>query len=580
MSKIIGIDLGTTFSAVGFVRDGKPTILPNPLNSRERIVPSVVGFSPDGKLLVGTAARNQQVLYPENTVRSIKRKMGTSDTVTLNEREYTPVEISAFILREMKRIAEANLGESVTRAVITVPAYFSDAARQATKDAGEIAGFTVERIINEPTAAALAYGLDRAGDEEMIAVYDLGGGTFDVSIIELNAGVIEVRASHGDVHLGGDDFDELLATYLANRFEEEHGVDPRQDHRAQARLLRAAEQAKIELSSQPFAQVREEFLIEQDGKPLHLEMEVSRQEFEGMIREWIERTLTAFDQSLEDAHVDAADLDRILFVGGSTRIPLVWEMVAEHTGKEPLVAINPDEAVALGAGVQAAIIAGEPLEAILVDVTPHSLGIEVAELSFMGDITGDHFAPLIHRNVTIPATYAKQFSALYPDQDTIRVKVYQGEDPVASNNSLLGEFMFDELEAVRPDEPPTITVKFDLDLNGILNVTAVDRASGNERRITVTTEHRRMNLAEKTSAAEHIALLGTAESENAGQSVLTTDLAALLFRAHQVLESQQQGAAHVRKVLNQLEERVKEGRMDGVDRLSEELLEALYDLDE
>ena len=280
MNPIIGIDLGTTFSAVGYVRKGAPNILPN---GAERIVPSVVGFTPAGSLVVGSPARNQYVLYSENTVRSIKRKMGSDEKVTLNGRAYTPTEISAIILREMKRIAEANLKTAVGRAVITVPAYFSDAARQATKEAGEIAGFTVERIINEPTAAALAYGLDRGDEHQMVAVYDLGGGTFDVSIIELNQGVIEVRASHGDTHLGGDDFDELLMGWLADQFQEEHGLDPRSDRKALARLTRAAEQSKIALSTQPFVRVREEYLMEKGRKPLHLDVEVSRREFEGLI---------------------------------------------------------------------------------------------------------------------------------------------------------------------------------------------------------------------------------------------------------------------------------------------------------
>ena len=377
-SRIIGIDLGTTFSVVGYVQEGKPVILPN---GTERLVPSVVGFTPASALVVGTPARNQYVLYPENTVRSIKRKMGTDETVTLNGRAYTPAEVSAIILKEMKRIAELNLGEAVSRAVITVPAYFSDAARLATKEAGELAGFTVERIINEPTAAALAYGLDRADEQQVVAVYDLGGGTFDVSIIELNQGVIEVRASHGDTHLGGDDFDARLMDWLAERFMAEYGAeaDPRANRKALARLTRAAETAKITLSAQPFATVREEYLLEQNGQALHLEDEVSRHDFEGLIHDLLEGTLTAFDQALEDAGLKASDLDKLLFVGGSTRIPLVWEMVAAHTGLEPMVEVNPDEAVALGAGVQAAIIAGEPLEAVLVDVTPHSLGIEVAE---------------------------------------------------------------------------------------------------------------------------------------------------------------------------------------------------------
>ncbi len=570
MSKIIGIDLGTTFSAVGFVREGKSVILPS---GHERIVPSVVGFSPEGKLLVGTPARNQYVLYPENTVRSIKRKMGANETVTLNGRDYTPPEISAIILREMKRIAEANLGEEITRAVITVPAYFSDAARQATKDAGEIAGFTVERIINEPTAAALAYGLDRVQERQMVAVYDLGGGTFDVSVIELNSGVIEVRASHGNTRLGGDDFDERLMNHLASVFEKEHGVDPRQDRKGVARLTRAAEEAKIELSAKPFTRVREEYLLEKDGKALHLDVEVSRHEFEEMIRDLLEGTLDAFDESLSDAGLQAADLDRVLFVGGSTRIPLVWEMVTAHTGHEPLVAVNPDEAVALGAGVQAAIIAGEPLEAILVDVTPHSLGIEVVTWRF-GQMIPDRFAPIIHRNTTIPTSHAEMFSAVYPDQTAIQVKVYQGEEPVASRNTLLGEFLFDNLKPETPGHPPTIMVQFDLDLNGILSVTAVDRGTKREDGITVTAEHRRMNVSEKAAAAEHIAGLAMATQP------APEELTALLTRARQLLASRHQGLEDLEDLVGEIEESIQAGNSEEQQDLADELLDVLYDLEE
>jgi molecular chaperone DnaK len=578
MSKIIGIDLGTTYSAVGYVQQGKATILPN---GHERIVPSVVGFSPQGRLMVGTPARNQYVLYPENTARSIKRKMGTDETVTLNVRAYTPAEVSAIILREMKRIAEANLGEEVNRAVITVPAYFSDAARRATKDAGEIAGFTVERIINEPTAGALAYGLDRVEGREMVAVYDLGSGTFDVSIVELDSGVIEVRASHGNVHLGGDDFDERLMNLLADRFMAEHGIDPRQDRKALARLIRAAEQAKIELSAQPFARVREEYLVEKHGQPLHLETEVSRVEFEDLIRDLLDQTIEAFEQSLKDAGISASDLDHVLFVGGSTRIPLVWEMVANYAGIAPLVAVNPDEAVALGAGIQAAIIAGEPLDAILVDVTPHSLGIEVAEV-FFDRVLPDHYAPIIHRNSAIPASHAQQFSAVYPGQDKVRLKIYQGENDIASRNTLLGEFLFEGLETEDPDDPdevPSVTVRFDLDLNGILEVTAVDRGSGKKQGITVKAEHRRMNAAEKAASAEHVADL-TSAPELLPPAV-PQELADLLARARQVLDKGASGADELRDLVAEIDEAIALGLAEeDVPDMTDRLLDALYEVDE
>ncbi len=488
-------------------------------------------------------------------------------------RSYTPVEVSAIILREMKRIAETDLGEEVSRAAITVPAYFADPARQATKDAGEIAGFTVERIINEPTAAALAYGLERLHDREMVAVYDLGGGTFDVSIIELNAGIIEVRASHGNTELGGDDFDESLMNYLADEFQKAQGVDPRRDRRAQARLMRAAEKAKIELSSSPFARVREEYLLEEDGKPLHLDLEVSRPVFEDMIRCLLDDTLTAFDQSLADAGLSARDLDRVLFVGGSTRIPLVWEMVADHTGLEPQVEVNPEEAVALGAGAQGAIIAGEPLEAILVDVTAHSLGIEVADLRF-GEVIPGRYSPIIPRNTTIPTSRAEQFHAIYPGQTAVQVKVYQGEDPEVAHNALLGDFLFEGLEPDVAGMPPSVTVQFDLDLNGILHVEAVDRGSRKTEGITVRAEHRQLNAADKAAAAQHIAGLHVTPQP------MPRDLAALLARAHRVLDTRREGVEALQGAVARAEEAVAEGRAREQPQLADELLDALYELEE
>jgi molecular chaperone DnaK len=570
MSKIVGIDLGTTFSAVGIVQKGVPVILPN---GAERIIPSVVGFTPAGALVVGTPARNQYVLYPERTVRSIKRRMGTDVPVTLNGRGYTPAEISAIILREMKRIAEANLGEPVDRAVITVPAYFSDAARQATKDAGEIAGFNVERIINEPTAAALAYGLDRTDERQIIAVYDLGGGTFDVSIIELNQGVIEVRASHGDTHLGGDDFDVRLVDFLAGPFIEEHDLDPRDDRKAMARLLRAAEQAKIALSTQPFARVREEYLLEKDRRPLHLDMEVARAEFEDLIRDLLAGTLAAFDQALADAALQKGDLDKVLFVGGSTRIPLVWELIANHVGLEPMVEINPDEAVALGAGVQAALIAGEPLEAILVDVTPHSLGIEVARWEF-GRLVPDHYGVIVQRNTTLPARRAQVFSAIHPDQTAIEVKVYQGESPTASQNTLLGEFLFEELQADIPGEPPHITVEFDLDLNGILHVSAADRGSGQVKQTTLRAAHARLNPSAKEASARYVSdLWEAAQSAEAEGDPL-------LARARRLVDREIEETSALADLVARLEAAQNTGDPAEADRLREELVDLLYDLDD
>ncbi len=573
MSTIVGIDLGTTNSAVSVILNGKPVLL---TRGGERIFPSVVGLTPDGQLTVGTAARNQYVLYPERTVRSIKRRMGAEEKVPLGDQEYSPSEISAMILREMKRVAEAALGEEVTRAVITVPAYFSDAARQATREAGEIAGFQVERILNEPTAAALAYGLDRTGEDQIIAVYDLGGGTFDVSIVQMNQGVMEVLASHGDTQLGGDDFDELLMEYLAERFEQEHHVDPRSDIRARARLLRAAEQAKITLSSQPFARIREEYLLEVEGRPLHFDLEIERGEFEDLIGDRIQDTLKAFDQALADAGLKKLDLDHVLFVGGSTRIPLVWNLVRVHTSREPLLEINPDEAVALGAGIQGGIIAGEPLDAILVDVTPHSLGIEVAELQY-GQIVPDRYGVIIHRNTVLPTSQAQVFSALYPDQVAIEVKVYQGESAIASQNKLLGEFKFEGLQPEHPGEPPRVTVEFDLDVNGILNVSASDRGSATVRQTTLRAAHTRLSPGETTASTARLAAL---EAGPVTAPVPEIEDDPLVARARRLLSERKGELPELAAVVMALDAANREGDEAGAEALHEQLLDLLYDLEE
>jgi len=576
VSRIVGIDLGTTFSAVSLVQDGQPGILPK---GTERIIPSIVGCTPEGVLLVGTPARNQALLHPENTVRSIKRKMGTAETVLLNGRACSPAEVSALILKEMKRIAEAALGEPVERAVITVPAFFSDAARQATQEAGELAGFTVERIINEPTAASLAYGLDRVEDNELVAVYDLGGGTFDVSIIELNQGVIEVRASHGDTHLGGDDFDDLLTRLLVDHLVATHGPggDPTGDAKAMARLGRVAETLKLALSAQPFARAREEYLLERDGKPLHLDLEVSRAEFEALIHPLLERSLDCFDQALADAGLKASDLDRILLVGGSTRIPRVWELLASHTGLEPMAELNPDEAVALGAGVQAAIIAGEPIEAVLVDLTPHSVGIEVVEWSY-GSMVPDCFESLIHRNTALPTSRAKVFSALHPGQTEIQVNIYQGENPVASDNTLLGEFSFKGLKPEKPGLPPVITVEFDMDLNGILRVSATDRGSRKVAQTTVRAAHARLSPSDKALAATFLEGLWNRDEEDlATLTAPREDDDPVLAKARAALVAHPEASVALVPLLRALDELPVDGE-EAQERL-EQVLEILYDLE-
>ena len=501
MASIIGIDLGTTFSLVAVVERERPRIV---ADQGERLIPSVVGFSPKAELLVGTPAENQLVIAPENTVRSIKRKMGSGEKVTLAGRAYEPQEISAFILRKLKQIAERELGHPVEQAVITVPAYFTDAARQATKDAGEIAGLAVARIINEPTAAALAYGLQRDEDQK-IAVYDLGGGTFDVSIVELSQGVIEVRASHGNTRLGGDDFDALIVDQVADQFQAEHGIDLRQDRRALARLGRAAEQAKRRLSDLPYTRITEEYIAEKDaGHPLHLDLEFSRQQFEEMIRPLVRSTLEAVDRALKDADLHARDLHKVLLVGGSTRIPLVRRLLGEHLGQEPHSEVHPDEAVALGAAIQAAIIAGEPIEAVLVDVAPHSLGIETASV-ILGHLLTDRYQPLIPRNTTIPCTKADSFYTLTPDQDSALIRVYQGEESVASRNVLLGEFMFEGISEAPPGENREVIVRFDYDINGLVQVSAVDRRTNRSEGIKITTTRQRLSEADKVQSREKLA---------------------------------------------------------------------------
>ncbi|MFQ6014288.1 MAG: Hsp70 family protein [Anaerolineae bacterium] len=566
----IGIDLGTTFSAVSVVREGRPTILPN---KQERIMPSVVGLSPQDEWLVGTPALNQWVLAPEATVRSIKRDMGTDRTVTLGKHAFTPQEISAFILRELKRVAEVNLDHPVQRAVITVPAYFPDAARQATKDAGRIAGLEVMRIINEPTAAALAYGLDREGDQ-VVLVYDLGGGTFDVSLVELVSGVVEVRASHGNTRLGGDDFDALLADHLRQAFEKQHGVDLRKDRRAMARLTRAAEKAKIELSSRPFAWVREEYLAEKQGKPLHLEVEVSRHEFEKMIDNLIGSTRTSIQQALTDAKMTIKDLDKVLLVGGSTYIPAVWELVADATGLDPRQEVHPSEAVALGAGIQAAIIAGQPIEAILVDVTPYSLGIEVAEWTWRGFVD-DRYSVIIHRNTTIPVTKEEIYSTVYPDQDTVHLKVYQGERPIASKNTLLGDFTFTDLKPERKGVHARVTVQFSIDVNGILHVKATDRGSGQEAGITVAASRERLTQEQISQAQKRLA-------ETTPTLVLDEGGQAIVDRARKLLQSgelEPKDAEDLIEALAMIDEARRLGDEAELDDWIDELTDLLYELE-
>lgn len=480
MGKAVGIDLGTTNSVVAAIDNGQPWVIPD--EDGEEILPSCVGLGADGKLLVGQEALRQYAAAPERTVKSIKRLMGTEQKTRLGERDYLPQEISAIILRSLKQRAEAALGEEVTQAVITVPAFFTDAQRQATKEAGDIAGLEVLQILNEPTAAALTYDF-RTDATERVLVYDLGGGTFDVSVVEITGDVTEVLASHGNNRLGGDDFDRRLQLHLANLFRQTHNVVVPEDASIQARLLRAAEQAKFDLSEHGFTTVREPFLVSQGKTPLHLEAELSRQTFEELIEPLLQETLDAIDRALEDAQLKPKDLDRVILVGGSTRIPLVQRLVSEHLAQDPIDGIQPDLCVGLGAAIQAAVLSGEDVEAILVDVIPHSLGIAAAVDTPMGPMPG-FFSVIIPRNSVIPVSRSEVYHTMVDEQEIVNVEVFQGENPVARENVPLGDFRIEGLPP-KPAGEVAIEVHFDFDHNGLLTVTATEKGEGQQKTLVV-----------------------------------------------------------------------------------------------
>ncbi|MGB3959383.1 MAG: molecular chaperone DnaK [bacterium] len=472
MSKVIGIDLGTTNSVVAVLEGGEPVVINNAEGSR--LTPSVVAFSKEGERMVGQVAKRQAITNPDRTVTSIKRHMGTDFRVEIDGKELTPQEISAMILQKLKQDAEAYLGEKVEKAVITVPAYFSDSQRQATKDAGRIAGLEVLRIINEPTAAALAYGIDK-DDASTILVFDLGGGTFDVSILELGDGVFEVMATSGNNKLGGDDFDQRLIDYIASEFMKEHGIDLRQDRMALQRLKEAAEKAKIELSSLTSTTINLPFITADQSGPKHLEMTITRAKFEQLTEDLVEKTMGPLRQAMADANLKPEDIDRILLVGGSTRIPAVQEAIRKHSGKEPDKGINPDECVAVGAAIQGGVLAGEVKDVVLLDVTPLSLGIETL---------GGVFTRIIERNTTIPTSKSQIFSTAADNQTSVEIHVLQGERPMAADNKTLGRFILSGIPPA-PRGIPQIEVTFDIDANGIVNVSAKDKATGKEQKITI-----------------------------------------------------------------------------------------------
>lgn len=571
MAKIIGIDLGTTNSAVAVLEGGDSTIIPN--SEGNRTTPSVVAFTKDGERLVGETAKRQAITNPDRTISSIKREMGTEyKTNVIDGKSYTPEEVSAMILQKLKADAESYLNDTVTDAVITVPAYFSDSQRQATKDAGKIAGLNVQRIINEPTAAALAYGMDKETDQSNIMVYDLGGGTFDVSILEVGDGVFEVLATRGNNKLGGDDFDNKLVEYLASEFRKDTGVDLTKDLTAMQRLKDAAEKAKKELSSTKTTNVNLPFITAVNGQPVHLDITVTRAKFEEITRDLVEATRGPVEEALKDASVSASEIQKVLLVGGSSRIPAVQELVKEIIGKDPQKDINPDECVALGAAIQGGVLSGDVKDILLVDVTPLSLGIET-----LGGVT----TKLIERNTSIPTKKSQIFTTAADGQTDVDIHVLQGEREMAADNTTLGRFQLTGIPAARRGVPQ-IEVTFDIDANGIVNVSAKDQGSGKEQKITITSS---TNLSDeeidkKVKEAEQFAEADKKKKEaieikNNGES--------LAYQARKTLEDAKiegEEKTRVEEKIKDLEESLKTDNTSDIKAKTDALQQEVYSMSE
>ena len=569
MSKIIGIDLGTTNSVVAVMEGGEPIVITT--QEGGRLTPSVVGFTKNGERLVGQLAKRQAVSNPERTISSIKRHMGTKYTVTIDGKDYTPEQISAMILEKMKGDAERYLGEKVTEAVITVPAYFNDSQRQATKDAGRIAGLDVKRIINEPTAAALAYGIDKS-DDKTVLVYDLGGGTFDVSILELGDGVFEVKSTTGDTHLGGDDFDHRIMDWMTDEFKKQNGIDLTGDKMAMQRIREAAEKAKIELSSMMTTNINLPFITAGANGPQHLDMDLTRAKFDSMTSDLVDRTIQCVHTALSDAKMTVNDIDKILLVGGSSRIPAVQEAIKRVLGKEPAHGVNPDECVAVGAAIQAGVLAGDVKDVLLLDVTPLSLGIET-----MGGV----FTRIIDRNTTIPTSKKQIFSTATDNQPSVDIHVLQGEREMAADNKTLGRFELSGIPAA-PRGVPQIEVAFDIDANGIVNVSAKDLGTGKEQKITITSSgslsKEEVDKMVKEAQANEAADKKRRESVDAKNQADT-----LIYQAEKTVKDME-GKGHddkikkVQEAINTLKETMKGDDVDKIKADTEALQKPLYEL--